>query len=216
MSLREEILACRQCSRLAKFLADARKSHPGYANRPVAGFGDTKATLLIVGLAPGFSGANRTGRPFTGDSSGAWLYSALHEIGLASAPVGTAMDDGLELHGVFIANAVKCVPPLNKPTADEIATCRPYLVRETAALPRVKSVLTLGRVAHESFLRSIGLTPRACPFAHGAAFSPRLGLSVVASFHPSRQNTNTGRLTKPMWTRVIRRAAKNAGLAQGR
>ncbi len=213
MTLRQEILACRRCPRLAKFLSDARESHPTYANHPVPGFGDPRARLLIVGLAPGFSGANRTGRPFTGDASGEWLYGALHELGLASAPIGVSASDGLKLRGVYIANAVKCVPPLNRPTGDEITRCRPFLERELASLPDVNAVLTLGKVAHESFLRALGLAPKACPFAHGAWLHPRANLDVFASFHPSRQNTNTGRLTRAMWMRVIRRAATAAGLS---
>ena len=174
------------------------------------GFGDPAARLLVVGLAPAAHGANRTGRMFTGDSSGRWLYGALHRYGFASAPESVARNDGLVLTDCFVSAAARCAPPANKPSHAELARCRPYLATELRLLRRVRVVVTLGRIAHESWLKAAGwwerLPPRARPpFIHGVATPLPDGTIVIASFHPSRQNTNTGKLTPAMWDAVFRR-----------
>jgi uracil-DNA glycosylase len=179
-----------------------------YWGRPVAGFGDPGAALLIVGLAPGAHGSNRTGRVFTGDASGVWLYEALHRFGWASQPDAWSRDDGLTLTDCYITAAARCAPPGNRPTAEELARCRPFLEEELRLLSRVRVVLALGRIGWESWLRAAGwwnqLTPHTRPrFAHGAEAILPDGTTLVASFHPSRQNTNTGRLTRPMWYGVF-------------
>lgn len=182
-----------------------------YWGKPVPGFGDARARLLIVGLAPGAHGANRTGRMFTGDSSGNWLYEALHRFGFANQPEAVSRDDGLELRDCYISAAARCAPPANKPTPIELERCRPYLAAELRLLSRVRVVVTLGRIAHESWLRTAGwwtaLAPRERPrFAHGAVTQLPDGTTLIASYHPSRQNTNTGRLTRSMWHAVFRSA----------
>jgi uracil-DNA glycosylase family 4 len=176
----------------------------------VPGFGDLEARLLIVGLAPGAHGSNRTGRVFTGDASGVWLYEALHRYGWANQPSGWTRDDGLTLTDCYITAAARCAPPQNRPTAEELARCRPYLQEELRLLTKVRVVLALGRIGWESWLRASGwwarLTPRERPsFGHGAEAVLPDGMVLVASFHPSRQNTNTGRLTRPMWNGVFER-----------
>jgi uracil-DNA glycosylase family 4 len=173
----------------------------------VPGWGDERPRLLIVGLAPGMHGANRTGRMFTWDSSGAWLYGALHAVGLSSRPVSSGPGDGLRLRGVWITSAGRCAPPGNKPTPEELAACRPYLETEMSCFRDVRVLLALGRIAHESLLRILGLRRGAFPFAHAAEHRLPDGRTLLDSYHPSRQNTNTGKLTKPMWRRVFRRAA---------
>jgi len=201
---------CRACPRLAGFLADARHSHPGYFCRPVPPFGDPAAGLLIVGLAPGFHGANRTGRPFTGDYAGVLLYETLHAFGYASRPVSTAADDGLLLTGCRITNAVKCVPPANKPETAEIIRCNAYLQAELAALPEDTQVLALGQIAHAAILRARGLKPKSAVFAHGAVH--RLpGLRLYDSYHCSRYNTQTRRLTPAMFAAVFEAIRNDQG-----
>ncbi len=172
-------------------------------NAPVASFGTESAHLLIVGLAPGLKGANRTGRPFTGDYAGDLLYETLLESGLASGVYRADAADGLTLRNCMITNAVRCVPPENKPTAAEIAACRPFLSNRIAALPEIRVILALGRIAHDSTLRALGERLAALPFAHGARHSLRNGLTLYDSFHCSRYNTNTGRLTPAMFKSVF-------------
>ena len=182
-----------------------------YWGKPVPAFGDPGARLLIVGLAPAAHGGNRTGRMFTGDSSGNWLYAALHRAGFANQPTSTHRADGLRLVDCFITAAARCAPPDNKPLPVELERCRPYLAAELGLLRRVRVVITLGRIAHESWLKAAGWWERLPPgerprFAHGAEAALPDGTVLIASYHPSRQNTNTGRLTQPMWQRIFRRA----------
>jgi uracil-DNA glycosylase family 4 len=199
--LEREIPACSDCPRLADFLASLRTRHPDYWNRPVPGFGDRAAWLTIVGLAPGLHGANRSGRPFFLDASGEWLYGELARRRLW---------DGERLDGVYIVNAVKCVPPGNHPNADEQARCRPWLARELAALEGTRVVLALGRIAHSAVLRCWGAQPLARQFAHAGLERLPGRPALLASYHPSRQNTNTGVLTRAMWRGVFARAARLA------
>lgn len=186
---------CVSCPRLAGFLADVRQKHPEYHARPVAPFGDPKARLLIVGLAPGMHGANRTGRPFTGDYAGILLYATLHKFGFAHRPESVARDDGLELIDCRITNAVKCLPPENKPEPAEIRICNHFLAGELAASPEVRLILALGLVAHKAVLMALGLTQSACEFGHGARHTLPDGRILIDSYHCSRYNTQTRRLT---------------------
>lgn len=203
---------CTRCPRLASHLAEVRDAHPDYHARPVPPFGPARAPLVIVGLAPGMHGANRTGRPFTGDHAGILLYESLHGLGLASRPDAVAADDGLTLVGARITNAVKCLPPANKPTGEEIRRCNGYLAAELrGSRPRV--VLALGRIAHDASLRALGHRPAAWAFAHGAEHRLPAGPVLVDSYHCSRYNTQTRRLTGEMFRTVLERAAKLAGLA---
>ena len=211
------IVSCERCPRLRAHCREVARERTRryrdwtYWGKPVPGFGDPQARLLIVGLAPGAHGANRTGRMFTGDSSGDWLYEALHRFGFASQPTSVLRDDGLVLHDCYIGAAARCAPPGNKPTTEELANCRPWLEAEIALLERVRVVVTLGRVGHEAWLRASGwwerLAARERPrFAHGALTTMPDGIVVIASYHPSRQNTNTGKLTRAMWYGVFRQA----------
>jgi len=202
--------ACRLCPRLAAFLEAGRESHPDYHCAPVAPFGATLPKLLVVGLAPGFHGANATGRPFTGDYAGILLYQTLHALGWSSRSVSRARDDGLQLHGCRITNAVKCVPPENKPTPIEIRTCNRYLQAEIAGLPPATVILALGAIAHGAVLRASGLKVGAAKFAHGAEFILPGGRRLIDSYHCSRYNTNTGRLTPAMFAAVLSRATELA------
>lgn len=220
--LAAEIESCRRCPRLVAWREEvARKKrrayrHQTYWGRPVPGFGDLRARLFILGLAPGAHGANRTGRMFTGDDSGTFLYRALHRAGLSSAPVSTARDDGLVLRGCFIAAAVRCVPPDNKPTREELARCAPFLDRELDLLPDVRAILALGAIAWNAALDALARrgAPPPCPrpaFGHGVSVA--LGpFRLLGSYHVSRQNTNTGRLTPAMFDAVLRAARRAAGL----
>lgn len=203
-----DIVACKRCPRLAAYIREvgerkrrAYRDHKYWA-RPVPGFGDPEAQLLIVGLAPGAHGANRTGRMFTGDRSGDFLYRALYETGFASQPTSVTAGDGLSLRDCYIAAAARCAPPDNKPSREELATCRTYLEREIAVLPRVRVVVVLGRVALDAYRAARGLGPLA--FGHGV--SHPLDPPLIASYHPSRQNTQTGRLTAAMLREVFERA----------
>jgi len=202
--------SCRQCPRLAAFLDGVRAAHPGYYAKPVPPFGDPKARLLIVGLAPGMHGANRSGRPFTGDHACILLYATLFKFGLASRPVSTAADDGLELIDVRITNAVKCLPPANKPLPMEIKTCNGFLHTELTRSPRVRALLALGAIAHEAVLRAYGLPAKQFKFAHGAKHVLEDGRVLVDSYHCSRYNTQTRRLTTPMFEAVVARALQIA------
>ena len=189
---------CRRCPRLVAFLDGVRAAHPGYFCRPVPPFGANAAALVIVGLAPGRHGANATGRPFTGDHAGIILYATLHAYGYASRPVATARDDGLVLADCRITNAVKCLPPDNKPTPSEVRACNDYLAADLSALPAGGAILALGRIAHGATLRALGMKPAAFPFAHGAGHALARGVGLFDSYHCSRYNTNTGRLTTAM------------------
>jgi uracil-DNA glycosylase family 4 len=211
------VIACERCPRLRSYctmVAHVKRRafrDEEYWGRPIPAFGDPRARLLIVGLAPGAHGANRTGRMFTGDSSGDWLYAALHREGFAAHPTSESRDDGQELTDCFITAAGRCAPPDNKPTLQELSNCRPYLAAEVSLLKRVRVVLALGRIAHEAWLRASGwwdeLPPRERPrFAHAAETRLADGRVLLASYHPSRQNTQTGKLTRDMWHRVFARA----------
>ena len=202
---------CTLCPRLAAFLARAAHANPDYHCKPVAPFGDAMPKLLIVGLAPGMHGANRTGRPFTGDYAGILLYASLFELGLSSAPTSVDRGDGLKLHGTRITNAVKCLPPDNKPLPAEIKTCNQYLAAELQQLDSVKAVLALGLVAHEAVLIASGLKRGAAKFAHGAEYTLPDGRMLIDSYHCSRYNTQTRRLTADMFKKVLGRAAMLAG-----
>ena len=215
-ALADRISACELCPRLrthCKELASRRKrqfANEEYWARPVPGFGDPEARLLIVGLAPGAHGSNRTGRPFTGDASGEWLYEALHRYGWANQPVSRARDDGLVLTDCYITAAARCAPPDNRPTREELDRCRPYLQAELDLLTRVRVVLALGQIGWENWLRAAGWwerlgTSQRPQFAHGVETVLPNRMMLVSSYHPSRQNTNTGRLTRPMWHSVFER-----------
>jgi uracil-DNA glycosylase family 4 len=204
---------CTLCPRLASFLAKCAHENPDYHNKPVSPFGEAAPKLLIVGLAPGMHGANRTGRPFTGDHAGILLYKSLHELGFASAETSVDRFDGLKLSGVRITNAVKCLPPENKPLPAEIKTCNQYLAAELVKLTSVKAVLALGTVAHEAVLTAAGLKRTAAKFGHGNEFELPGGIQMVDSYHCSRYNTQTRRLTTDMFRIVLKRAAGLAGLA---
>jgi uracil-DNA glycosylase family 4 len=203
---------CTLCPRLASFLLKTRRAHPDYHCKPVAPFGEAAPKLLIVGLAPGMHGANRTGRPFTGDYAGILLYESLFELGLSSARTSVDRDDGLALIGARITNAVKCLPPDNKPEPSEIRTCNRYLAAEFRNLTSVKAVLALGTVAHDATLTANGLKKSAAKFGHGSEFELPGGRLMVDSYHCSRYNTNTRRLTPVMFKTVLKRAATLAGL----
>lgn len=201
---------CRLCPRLAGHLRALRAEHPDYHARPVPPFGDRRAGLLIVGLAPGRHGANRTGRPFTGDHAGILLYRLLYQHGLANRPESVSAEDGLRLRGCRITNAVKCLPPANKPLPAEIATCNRYLRSELAQLPPGAVLLALGTIAHRAVLMALGLRPKDYPFGHGCHYRLPGGGHLLDSYHLSRQNTNTGRLTPAMFEQVLRRAVQLA------
>ncbi len=195
---------CAVCVRLAAFRAANRAAFPDWWNAPVPSLGGADARLLIVGLAPGLRGANRTGRPFTGDYAGDLLYATLIRYGFAAGAYDRRPDDGLTLVDCAIVNAVRCVPPQNKPTPQEIGACRAYLARAIDALPRVRVALALGRVAHESLLRALGARLAEFPFGHGARHALRAGGPVLFdSYHCSRYNTNTGTLTESMFHDVF-------------
>ncbi|QYE36933.1 uracil-DNA glycosylase [Polymorphobacter sp. PAMC 29334] len=190
---------CQLCPRLADYRAANRVAHPDWFNAPVPGWGDPAAWLCVVGLAPGVTGANRTGRPFTGDHAGLLLYATLAKFGLSHGTFDARADDGLRLDGVFISNAVRCVPPENKPVPAEIHTCRQFLSAQLAALPNLKVVLALGTIAHQSAVKALGGKLPKVPFAHAAVHRLHTGFTLVDSYHCSRYNTNTGRLTAPMF-----------------
>lgn len=205
--IHQQIIGCVRCRRLRTYCAriarDKKAAHRDdvYWGKPVPGFGDPNARLLVLGLAPAAHGANRTGRVFTGDGSGDFLMRAMHSAGFASIPTSQHIRDGLTLADAFITAAVRCAPPDNKPTPEEIAACHPHLVAETAALPNIRVIVCLGRIGFDAawrLLASRGIVLRPRPaFAHGALYTAK-GLTVIASYHPSRQNTNTGKLTPEM------------------
>jgi uracil-DNA glycosylase family 4 len=194
---------CPLCPRLVEFRLAARTAEPAWHNAPVASFGPETARLLIVGLAPGLRGANRTGRPFTGDYAGDLLYATLMKFGFAKGTYAARPDDGLTLTDCMVTNAVRCFPPENKPTPAEITTCRPFLTARMAALPKLRVILALGRIAHDSTLSTLGVRRAEFPFGHGARHEVGPKLTMFDSFHCSRYNTNTGRLTTEMFHAVF-------------
>jgi len=201
---------CPLCPRLLGFREAARKREPAWFNSPVPSFGDAGARLLIVGLAPGLQGANRTGRPFTGDFAGDLLYATLLEFGFAKGVYQARADDGLTLIDCRISNAVRCVPPQNKPLPAEIKCCRPFLAASIATMPALRAIVALGRVAHESTVKAIGLRGSAAPFAHGAVHNAG-ALNLYDSYHCSRYNTNTGVLTPEMFRSVFAKVRADLG-----
>ena len=199
---------CRRCPRLAQFLDEVREKHADYYCRPVPPFGDPAARLLIVGLAPGMHGANRTGRPFTGDYAGVLLYETLYEFGFSSAPASTSADDPLRLIDCRITNAVKCLPPDNKPVGAEINTCNAFLAAELGGASPDAVVLALGGIAHRAIIRSVGLRQADFPFGHAALHELPGHFMLLDSYHCSRYNTNTGRLTADMFRDVFATARR--------
>jgi uracil-DNA glycosylase family 4 len=199
---------CQLCARLAEFRAQARAKEPDWHNAPVASFGHANAQLLIVGLAPGLQGANRTGRPFTGDFAGDLLYATLLEYGFAKGVYQARPDDGLKLVDCRISNAVRCVPPQNKPLPAEINTCRQFLVATIATMPKLRAIVALGRIAHDSTLKALGLRSAAAPFGHGAVHKADT-IKLYDSYHCSRYNTNTRVLTPEMFRNVFAKVRKD-------
>jgi uracil-DNA glycosylase family 4 len=224
LQIRESIIGCERCPRLRDYcrgIGEAKRrayQDETYWARPVPGFGDPRARVLILGLAPGAHGANRTGRPFTGDGSGYFMYPVLHDLGFASQPTGVSRDDGLKLRHAWIASVVRCAPPGDKPTPQEIRNCATHLAGEIEALPRVRVVVCLGKIAFDGYLAHLLQTgviekKSAYLFSHGAQYVLPNGLHLLASYHPSLRNTNTGRLNRTMFTRVFLRARELAGLS---
>jgi uracil-DNA glycosylase family 4 len=203
---------CTRCPRLAAFLRKTRHEHPDYWARPVPSFGDDTPRILIVGLAPGMHGANRSGRPFTGDHAGILLYETLYQAGLASAPRSQSVRDGLQLINTRIANAVKCVPPENKPLPAEIRSCNAYLAAELRVLTPVRVFLALGRIAHDAVLQALQLPRSAFAFAHGREHALDASRWLIDSYHCSRYNTQTRRLTAEMFRGVVARSCARAEL----
>ena len=213
-----EIVDCRRCPRLVAWREEvarrkkAAHAHEEYWGRPVPGFGDPDAELLVVGLAPAAHGGNRTGRVFTGDRSGDWVYGALHRSGFANQPTSTHAGDGLRLQRAYVSAVVRCAPPGNKPTTDERDACLPYLSREMAELSKARVIVVLGRFAYDAVCGLLGVRPRPA-FGHGVEVPAPDGRLVLCSYHPSQQNTFTGRLTPAMLLGVLLRARALAGLA---
>jgi len=216
-AVQRAVIMCERCPRLRRYcegVARAKKRafmDQTYWGRPVPGFGDPHARLLVIGLAPAAHGGNRTGRVFTGDSSGSWLYEALHRYGFARLPDSTGRDDGQVLWGCYVTAAARCAPPANKPTPRELDHCRPYLEAELRLLRDVRVVLALGHIAFQNYLKAAGwwtrIAPRERPrFAHGGRSTLPDGTVLLTAYHPSRQNTNTGKLTRTMWHAVFARA----------
>ena len=221
-ALNARIIVCERCTRLREYCAEIAATkrrayaHCDYWGRPVPSFGDPEASVLIVGLAPGAHGSNRTGRPFTGDGSGNFLYPVLYKTGFASQPNATGRDDGLRLKGMQITSVVRCAPPGNKPLPNELANCAPYLDAEIAALEDLRVIVCLGKIAFDGVLQHLvrtgQLTRRSeMKFVHGAEYQLAGGLTLLTSYHPSLQNTNTGKLTEAMFLRIFERAREIAG-----
>jgi uracil-DNA glycosylase family 4 len=220
----QTIVGCGRCSRLREYcraIGETRRKayrDQEYWAKPVPGFGDVNARILVLGLAPGAHGANRTGRPFTGDGSGDFMYPVLHELGLASKPAAVHRDDGLKLRNLRICSVVRCAPPGDKPTPQEVRNCASHLTAEIAALRRVKVVVCLGKIAWDGYLAHLvttGVVERrsAFVFRHGAEYLLPNGITLLGSYHPSLRNTNTGRLNRTMFLRVFVRAMELSGLA---
>jgi uracil-DNA glycosylase family 4 len=218
----QDVIRCNRCTRLRRYCEEIATSKRRayrdwvYWAKPVPSFGDEKARLFVLGLAPGAHGSNRTGRPFTGDGSGDFLFPALHEAGFASQPRAVSRDDGMKLTGLWISSVARCAPPGNKPTTEELRNCSPWLDRELSLLTNLRVVVCLGRIAFDGLLahqaRAGSLPARsAFVFTHGAEFTLPGGLIALTSYHPSLQNTNTGKLTRPMLLAVFERARKLAG-----
>jgi uracil-DNA glycosylase family 4 len=197
---------CRQCPRLVDFLGRVKTDYPDYHAAPVAPFGDGEAQLLIVGLAPGLHGANATGRPFTGDHAGILLYQTLYEYGFSNQPEASSRGDGLELYNCRITNAVKCLPPQNKPIGSEISSCNGFLQAELELMPQDSLVISLGSIAHQAVIRALGLRQKAYPFGHGMEHQLSEHHLMIDSYHCSRYNTQTRRLTPAMFQQVFQRA----------
>lgn len=222
--LHDRVSACERCARLRSYCQaigeTRRKAYMDqvYWARPVPGFGDPKARILVLGLAPGAHGANRTGRPFTGDGSGDFMYPVLHELGLATKPVATSRDDGLKLRRLWIGSVVRCAPPGDKPTPEEVRSCSSHLAEEIAMLTKIRVVVCLGKIAWDAYLAHLlqqGTIARrsAFVFGHGAEYRMQDGTVLLGSYHPSLRNTNTGRLNRAMFLRVFVRAMELSGLA---
>ena len=220
--LNREVIACKLCPRLVEYRQKiAREKRRAYVDweywgRPVPGFGDPNARILVLGLAPGAHGSNRTGRPFTGDASGKFMYPILYEAGFSNQPDATGRDDGLELRDLYITAAVRCAPPDNKPLPKELANCAPYLDREMDGLANLRVVVALGRIGFEAYLnhlkrRGLLSSKNPYPFRHGASYEMPDGKILLASYHPSNQNTQTGKLTRKMFVAIFRQASRLAG-----
>jgi uracil-DNA glycosylase family 4 len=219
--LNQEVIACRRCPRLTEYRETVgREKRRAYMDweywaKPVPGFGDPKARVMLLGLAPGAHGSNRTGRPFTGDASGKFMFPVLHKTGFASQPNGERVDDGLRLIDCYITATVRCAPPDNKPTPEEIAACASFLDRELAALKKLKVVVALGRIGFEAYLNYIkrqgfSISKKDYLFGHSAEYKMPNGVTLLASYHPSNQNTATGKLTEKMFTEIFLSARKLA------
>ncbi len=219
--LNREVVACTKCPRLVAYREQiAREKRRAYLSwdywgKPVPGFGDPNGRVLVMGLAPGAHGSNRTGRPFTGDASGNFMYPVLYETGFANQPTATDRNDGLQLHDLYITAAARCAPPDNKPLPEELAKCAPYLDREIAGLKNLKVVVALGKIgfdAYLNYLKRCGLLKSRAQFAfrHGASYELPAGMVLLASYHPSNQNTQTGKLTRKMFIEIFRQAARLA------
>lgn len=222
-ALNIQIVACNKCERLRTYCTDIAATKKrmyrdcDYWGKPVPSFGDPDAAVLIVGLAPGAHGSNRTGRPFTGDGSGNFLYPVLYEAGFASQQESTGRDDGMQLNGLWITSVARCAPPGNKPLPEELANCAPFLDEEIAALGNLRVVVCLGKIAFDGFVQHLMRTGKITSrgklqFVHGAEYQLPGGLALLASYHPSLQNTNTGKLTKAMFLSIFRRARELAAL----
>jgi uracil-DNA glycosylase family 4 len=216
--LRDEVVSCRRCPRLVAWREEVARTKraaftdESYWGRPLPGYGDPSARVLLVGLAPAAHGGNRTGRVFTGDRSGDWLFASLWRTGFASQPESRAADDGLVLRDAYVTAAVRCAPPENKPSTAERDACRPFLARELALLDELRVVVALGRFAHDVVARELAVTPRP-EFAHGSAVTASDGTVLLGSYHPSQRNTFTGLLTEPMLDALLLRARHLAHLA---
>ena len=210
LSLQRRILTCRRCPRLIAYHDGIAAEHPDWHCRPVPGWGDPKARVVLVGLAPSRTGGNRTGRIFTGDKTGDFLFEALHRAGFSNQPTSISKDDGLVLRDIYLTPALKCAPPKDKPTPEELRACFPFLREELAALTGARVVIALGRIAHDAYLRSRGEPLSAHPFAHGAWHPLAGGPGLLDTYHCSPRNTNTGVLTKPMLDAVLRKAKRLA------
>jgi uracil-DNA glycosylase family 4 len=222
--LQQSITACNRCTRLRDYcrgIGETRRKayrDQQYWAKPVPGFGDPNARILVLGLAPGAHGANRTGRPFTGDGSGDFMYPVLHELGLASKPAAISRDDGLKLRKLWIGSVVRCAPPGDKPTPQEIRNCSIHLAAEVAALRKIRVVVCLGKIAWDGYLAHLleqGIIQRrsAFTFTHGAEYLLPNGITLLGSYHPSLRNTNTGRLNRPMFAHIFLRAMELIGVA---
>jgi uracil-DNA glycosylase len=219
--LNREVIACTRCPRLVAYREQiAREKRRAYRDweywgKPVPGFGDPDARVLVMGLAPGAHGSNRTGRPFTGDASGNFMYPVLYEVGFASQPTATDRNDGLTLKNLYITAAVRCAPPDNKPTLQELSACAPFLDREIAGLKNARVVVALGKIGFDAYLnflkrRGVLVSKKGYLFKHGASYRTPDGKVLLASYHPSNQNTQTGKLTRKMFLKIFQEAARLA------